>query len=67
MAVPGFINIGTTRINNTSSNSSTNFSKVIHNSHTAHTKSTGINRTYGNISFSSARMKNIHLDLDIND
>ncbi|MED3979621.1 spore germination protein [Priestia megaterium] len=41
--MPGFINIGTTKINSTSSNGSTNFGEVIHNGHTAHTKSTGIN------------------------
>ena len=39
----GFINIGTTKINSTSSNESTTFNEVIHNGHTAHTKSTGIN------------------------
>ncbi|MED3932299.1 spore germination protein [Priestia megaterium] len=65
--MPGFINIGTTRINSTSSNGSTNFGEVIHNGHTANTKSTGINRTYGDISFSSARMKNDYMDSDIND
>ncbi|MEH6842471.1 MULTISPECIES: spore germination protein [Priestia] len=65
--MPGFINIGTTRINSTSSNGSTNFGEVIHNGHTAHTKSTGINRTYGDISFSSAKMKNTQIDSDISD
>jgi len=63
----GVINIGNTRINSTSSNGSMNFGEVIHNGHTAHTKSTGINRTYGDISSSSARMKNTHMDSDISD
>jgi hypothetical protein len=63
----GVINIGTTRINSTSSNGSMNFGEVIHNGHTAHIKSTGINRTYGDISSSTARMKNTHMDSDISD
>ena len=65
--MPSVINIYNVKINSISSNGSVNIGEALHNSHTAHSKSTGTNSSYGDVSPASSKMRNIYIDPDTND
>ncbi|MFC3886096.1 spore germination protein [Bacillus songklensis] len=65
--MPDVINIFSIKINSISHNGSVNIGEALHNSHSANSKSTGANASYGDTSPTQARMKNIYIDPDIND
>jgi hypothetical protein len=61
------INIYTLKINSISGNGSVNIGESFHNSHTANSKSTGANTSYGDEAPSISTMKNLYVDPDVND
>lgn len=65
--MPTVINIYTLKINSISSNASVNIGENFHNSHTANTKSTGANTSYGDEAPPISTMKNVYVDPDGND
>ncbi len=65
--MPTVINIFALKINSISSNGSVNIGESFHNSHTANTKSTGANSSYGDHAPPNAQMENIYIDPDVND
>jgi hypothetical protein len=58
------INIYTLKINSISGNASVNIGESFHNSHTANSKSTGANTSYGDEAPSISTMKNLYVDPD---
>jgi len=61
------INIFSMKINSIATNASVNIGESFHNSHTANTKSTGANSSFGDHAPPNASMKNIYVDPDGND
>lgn len=67
MPLSTVINIFSMKINSISNNGSVNIGESFHNSHTANSKSTGANSSYGDHAPPTATMKNIYVDPDVND
>lgn len=65
--MPSNINIYSIKINNISNNGSLNIGDALHNSHSANTKSQGVNSSYGDISPTTSGMENVFIDPDGND
>jgi hypothetical protein len=65
--MPTNIHILSMKINSISSNGSVNIGESFHNSHTANSKSTGANSSYGDQTPTTAHMKNVYVDPDFND
>ncbi|RST72024.1 spore germination protein [Siminovitchia acidinfaciens] len=65
--MPTNINIYSLKINSISNNGSLNIGDVLHNSHTANSKSQGVNSSYGDTSPTTAGMENVYIDPDVND
>lgn len=65
--LPTVINIYNMKINSIFSNGSVNIGESFHNSHTANTKSTGANTSYGDEAPALSTMKNVYVDPDGND
>jgi len=61
------INIFAMKINSISNNGSVNIGDSFHNSHTANSKYTGTNSSYGDQAPPSAQMKNVYIDPDLHD
>lgn len=61
------INIFAMKINSISGNGSVNIGESFHNSHTANSKATGTNASYGDEAPPISTMKNIYVDPDVND
>ncbi len=61
------INIYNLKINNISNNGSLNIGDTLHNSHSANSKSTGGNSSFGDTSPTTAGMENVYIDPDLND
>lgn len=61
------ITIFSIKINNISQNASVNIGESLHNSHSAPNKITGYNAAYGDCSPTTANMKTIYIDPDVND
>ncbi|WP_210023071.1 MULTISPECIES: spore germination protein [unclassified Paenibacillus] len=67
MPLSTVINIFSMKINSISNNGSVNIGESFHNSHTANSKTTGENSSYGDHAPPTATMKNIYIDPDVND
>ena len=65
--MPSNINIYSIKVNNISNNGSLNIGDALHNAHTANSKSTGVNSSYGDTSPTSSGMENVYIDPDGND
>ncbi|MFC0211643.1 spore germination protein [Paenibacillus chartarius] len=61
------ITIFSIKINSITSNASVNIGESLHNSHTANSKSTGENASYGDHAPTVANMKSLYIDPDVND
>jgi hypothetical protein len=61
------ITILSIKINSISHNASVNIGESLHNSHSANSKSTGMNSSYGDYTPTSSNMRNIYIDPDVND
>jgi Spore germination protein gerPA/gerPF len=65
--MPSNINIYSIKVNNISNNGSLNIGDALHNAHTANSKATGVNSSYGDTSPTSSGMENVYIDPDGND
>ncbi|WP_231889973.1 MULTISPECIES: spore germination protein [Bacillaceae] len=65
--VPTTINLFNLKIHSISCNGSVNIGETVHNSHTASSKSTGSNSSFGDFSPADSLMENIYIDPDQND
>ncbi|WP_210365281.1 spore germination protein [Bacillus sp. REN3] len=61
------INLFYMKVNSISGNGSITIGSAAHNSHTAKSKSLGVNSSYGDTSPAEALMDNVYIDPDIND
>ena len=64
---PQVLNIYSLKINNISNNGSLNIGDTLHNSHSANSKLTGVNSSYGETSPTTAGMETVYIDPDLND
>lgn len=65
--MPTTINLFNLKVNSISCNGSVNIGEILHGSHTASSKSTGANSSFGDFSPADSLMENIYIDPDQND
>ncbi|MFQ3545969.1 spore germination protein [Halobacillus rhizosphaerae] len=65
--MPSINNIYNIKINSISNNGSINIGDALHNAHTANSKTTGQNSSFGDAAPASAGMENVYIDPDGND
>ncbi|WP_062349947.1 spore germination protein [Bacillus kwashiorkori] len=61
------INLYYLKINSVSGNGSVTVGEATHNSHTANSKSQGVNSSFGDLAPAEGMMENIYIDPDVND